>query len=91
MFIRCNAEFRNPEISEVEWDNMSDSEKRNNIQMRKMRFNPDTVQSYNEHSTLTKTTLWFKNSEAWTIDLTVDQLDKIMDGIQNNVQLFFKN
>lgn len=91
MFIKCHAEFRNPELSDAEWDMLSDKDKRENIQMRKMRFDPQQVQTYNTHWTPNKSTLWFKSNETWVVDMTVEQLDKIMDGLQNKAQLINKN
>lgn len=76
MWIRTTAKFRSG-IPDVEWDMMDEDQQEDSCTIRKFRFNTDRLEAYNE-SKYGITTIRMKSGYELTVDLTVEELDKII-------------
>lgn len=82
MFIKCNSFFRKSGVTDSEIEIAeANGDSDHLFEWRKYRFYLDDVSGYNEHSNPNRTTLRLKSDPnfTYTIDMTVGQLDKIID------------
>lgn len=76
-WIKTTAKFIPHDISEEEWECYNEQAQKDAEEKRKFRFDTDEMQVYNE-SYDGNVSIRMKNGYEITINMTVEELDKIM-------------
>lgn len=77
MWIKTIAKFRPPNIEDVEWETYDNEQKIQSCEPRKFRFDSAELETYNE--TRGETTIRMKSGYDITIEMKVEELDKLLE------------
>lgn len=83
MFIKCNAKYRKEEVTDIEFDAMTEQQQAECSGWYRFRFDPTTIVCYNECDNGKHTRMYVRYLEAeqHIIDIPIEKLDKILEDL----------